>query len=38
MRIVPVLLSDCDWPAVEWLAAMQIRPDPKRALELSQGG
>jgi TIR domain-containing protein len=29
MRIVPVLLSDCDWPAVEWLAAMQIRPDPK---------
>ena len=37
MKIVPVLLSDCDWQAVEWLAAMQIRPDPKRPLKSLKG-
>ncbi len=37
MRIVPVLLSDCDWLAVEWLAAMQIRPDPKVPLKSLKG-
>jgi len=38
MRIVPVLLSDCDWQAVDWLAAMQMRPDPKVPLESLRGG
>ena len=38
MKIVPILLSDCDWQAVDWLAAMQMRPDPKVPLESLRGG
>ncbi len=38
LKIVPVLLSDCDWQAVPWLAAMQIRPDPEVPLESLRGG
>lgn len=26
-RIYPILVRDCDWEAVEWLAALQMRPE-----------
>jgi hypothetical protein len=26
-RIYPILVRDCDWEGVEWLARLQIRPD-----------
>ncbi len=26
-RIYPILVRDCDWEAVEWLARLQVRPD-----------
>lgn len=32
MTVVPVLLSDCVWEVVPWLAPMQMRPDPKKWL------
>src|SRR5271157_301904 len=38
MKIVPILLSYCDWQAVDWLAAMQMRPDPEVPLESLRGG
>ena len=37
LKIVPVLLSQCVWAAAGWLAAMQIRPDPKRPLKSLKG-
>ena len=37
MKIVPVLLSDCDGRRSTWLAAMQIRPDPKGSLKSLKG-
>lgn len=37
LSIVPVYVRACDWPAVDWLAAMQIRPAGDRPVDCGQG-
>jgi len=32
MRLFPVLVRDCDWQAVRWLARLQMRPIDARPL------
>jgi hypothetical protein len=33
MRLFPVIVRDCDWGAVGWLARLQMRPTDARPLE-----
>ncbi len=34
MRFYPIIISSCDWEAVDWLKRMNLRPTDGRALEL----
>ncbi len=37
LKVVPIVLSDCYFEAIPWLAKMQVRPDPKKLPEVISG-
>jgi hypothetical protein len=38
MRLYPLLIRDCAWQEVNWLARLQMRPPGPRALATMRGG